>query len=452
MRRIFLLAVYVFFLIPAAMAQDTVRLSLTELLKAAEINYPRLKAARYQLEAAQANIKLRQQSSIPQLDASYQANLATHNNISGLWQPQFVPPISGPPSAANDYSPVTGSAASLLLQWEPGFFGDRKANINVAATDYNVQQSRLEQDIFSQKVRASEKYIDLVSYQQLLKLYSENSSISERLLRQVSVLAQTGIKPGVDTAMISTSLSSTRIEWLKIKNSLNGILFSLQELVATDSVIINKDSLFYAQVPSVTLDGLNEHPSGKTARLSIENSKAERIVITKLTAPRLSFWGTTYGRGSGVDYTGNSKTMEGFSLSRFNYGAGLQLSLPLLKHAETKIRLHQQDLLIKSQEQNFEQVSLDLKEQRKLAAAAFSSALAILHETPIQVNAAQYAFKAMQVRYTTGLVDYTQLLLAQSALLKARIELVKSQAEIWKALLYKAATNGNLDLFINQVR
>jgi outer membrane protein len=35
--------------------------------------------------------------------------------------------------------------------------------------------------------------------------------------------------------------------------------------------------------------------------------------------------------------------------------------------------------------------------------------------------------------------------------LKAKIELVKSQNEMWKALLFKAAVYGDLNLFINQV-
>ena len=451
MRWIFLLTVS-FFGMFQAMAQDTVRLSLTEVLKIAEVNYPKLRASSYELEASKANIKLQQQTNIPQLDAAYQANLATHNNISGMWQPQYVLPISGPPSSENDYSPVTGSAASLLFQWQPGIFGDRKSKINLATAASQTLQSKNAQEIFNHKVKVSNQYIDVVYFQQLLKLYDENIHISENQLRQVKVLAVTGLRPGVDTALIQAELSRTRIEWLKIKNSFNTFLSVLQESVASDSIILSKDTLFYSVIPTGIASDGSEHPFGKTARLSVEESKIKRITISKLTAPHLSFWGTTYVRGSGVNYNGVVKTFDGFNLNRFNYGAGVQLTVPLLNHAEVQTRLQQQDWLIKTEQEKLNQVSLELKEQRKLSEATFLNAVSIVQETPVQVHSAEYAFNAMQIRYTTGLVNYTELLQTQSGLLKAKIELTKSQAELWKALLYKAAIYGDLNLFINQVK
>ena len=184
----------------------------------------------------------------------------------------------------------------------------------------------------------------------------------------------------------------------------------------------------------------------------MEESKIKRITISKLTAPHLSFWGTTYVRGSGVNYNGVVKKFDGFNLNRFNYGAGVQLTVPLLNHAEVQTRLQQQDWLIKTEQEKLNQVSLELKEQRKLSEATFLNAVSIVQETPVQVHSAEYAFNAMQIRYTTGLVNYTELLQTQSGLLKAKIELTKSQAELWKALLYKAAVSGDLNLFINQVK
>ncbi len=450
MRWIFLLTGCVFFW-PQLKAQDTVRLSLPEVLKMAETNYPRLKASRYGLEASKTNIKLQQQAIIPQLDAAYQADLATHNNISGMWVAQYVLPISGPPSSENNYSPVTGSAASLLLQWDPGIFGQRKSNINLAVAASQTFLSKNEEEIFVHKLKVSGRYIDIAYVQQLLRLYEENIHISENQLKQVKILTGTGLKPGVDTALIQAELSRTRIEWLKIKNSLAASLSSLQESLATDSVIISKDTSFYTSLPQQLVSDTVEHPLIKAARLSIEENKIKRFSISKLTAPRVSVWGTTYARGSGVNYNGMIKTFDGFSLNRFNYGVGAQLIIPLLKYTEVKTRLQQQDWLIKSEQEKFNQVSLSLREQRKLAETTFLNALSIVHETPVQVHAAGYAFKAMQIRYTNGLVNYIDLLQTQTNLLRAKIELSKSQAELWKALLYKAAVYGDLSLFVNQV-
>lgn len=440
------------FLLLKAKAQDTVHLSLPEILTLAENNYPKLKANLYELQASRSNIKLQQQSINPHLDAAYQANLATANNTTGMFYPQFVLPMTGPPSSGNDYSPVVGSAASLLLQWQPGVFGDRRAEVNAATAAARTLESKNNQEIFNHKVKVSNQFIDVVYYQQLLKLYEENIEISKKQLKQVKVLAVTGLRPGIDTALIQSELSSTRIQWLKIKNAYDNILSSLQESLASDSVIVNKDTSFYSLVPAGTTNDTTEHPFGKTARLSIEENQTKRIAISKLTAPHLSFWGTTYARGSGINYAGPVKAINGFNLNRFNYGAGVQLSVPLLNHAEVKTRLQQQDWIIKSDQEKLNQVTLSLKEQRKLSEKTFSNAIAIMKETPVQVHAAEYAFNAMQIRYTTGLVNYSELLQTQSGLLKAKIELTKSQAELWKALLFKAAVHGDLNLFINQVK
>lgn len=450
MRWIFFVTCY--FLLPVVEAQDTVRLSLADVLIMAENNYPKLKSDRYQLEASKANIKLQQQTIIPQLDAAYQANLATRNNITGMFYPQYTLPISGPPSANNDYGPVTGSAASLLLQWQPGIFGERTANINLATASTQTLQSKNEQDVFSHKIKVCGQYIDLVYVQKLLKLYEENIRISENQLSQVKVLTGTGLRPGVDTALIQSELSRSRIEWLKIKNALGNSIALLQESLATDSVIIGKDTLLYSLVPRQFLTDTIEHPLIKTARLSIEEANTKRIAISKLAIPHLSVWGTTYARGSGVDYSGAVKTFDGFALNRFNYGLGVQIAVPLLKQTEIRTKLQQQDWLIKSEQEKLNGLSSALKEQKKYAEMAFTNARLIAMETPTQIRAAEYAFRSMQVRYTNGLVNYTELLQLQSALLKAKIDQANAQSEWWKALLYKAAVYGDINLFINQVK
>lgn len=451
MRRIFLLAGYCLIVLQVK-PQDTVRLSLSEAIKMAETNYPKLKAYRYELEVSKANIKLQEQAIIPHLDAAYQMNIATANNITGMFYPQFVLPMTGPPSSGNDYSPVTGSAASLLFQWQPGAFGDRRSKISLAAVSLQTLQAKNDQEIFAHKVNVSSQYLEAVYFQQLLKISEENIHISESQLRQVKVLAKTGLRPGVDTALIQAELSRTRIEWLKIKNLFNTVLSSLRQSVASDAAIISKDTAFYSLIPNGLLADTSEHPTGKTARLSIEEDKIKRTVIGKLTAPHVSFWGATYARGSGINYNGVMKTFDGFNLNRFNYGAGIQLAVPLLNHAEVKTRLKQQDWLIKSGEEKMNQVSLELREQRKLSESTFFNAVSIVKETPVQVYSAEYAFNAMQIRYNTGLVNYAELLQTQAGLLKAKIELARSRAELWKALLYKAAVYGDLNLFINQVK
>jgi membrane fusion protein (multidrug efflux system) len=65
------------------------------------------------------------------LDASYQVNQATYNNITGMSSPQFYIPISGPPSQENTSDAVFGSSANLLLNWDIFTFGQRSGRLRL---------------------------------------------------------------------------------------------------------------------------------------------------------------------------------------------------------------------------------------------------------------------------------------------------------------------------------
>src|SRR5688500_5924156 len=76
---------------------------LSELLKSAEKNYPLLKAKAYDVLAGKEKVANEKSAAIPSLDAAYQLNYATYNNITGMASGQYFVPISGPPSVGNEY-------------------------------------------------------------------------------------------------------------------------------------------------------------------------------------------------------------------------------------------------------------------------------------------------------------------------------------------------------------
>lgn len=88
---------------------------LKELVLLAEKNYPSIAAKKAQTQAAQKEIEIQKNTIIPTLDAAYQADYATYNNITGMAFPQYIIPISGPPSTKNDFNGVFGSAVSICL-------------------------------------------------------------------------------------------------------------------------------------------------------------------------------------------------------------------------------------------------------------------------------------------------------------------------------------------------
>ncbi len=90
-------------------------LSIKEVLQKVQTNLPQLEALWQQTIATEQNIALAKNTIVPDLNAGYQVNMATFNNITGMSYPGFLLPISGPPSISNKMNLIPGSALGALV-------------------------------------------------------------------------------------------------------------------------------------------------------------------------------------------------------------------------------------------------------------------------------------------------------------------------------------------------
>lgn len=221
------------------------KLSIKELLKLTESNYPSIKAKQYQLQARQKQIDINKNFYFPSLDAAVQTNLATHNNISGMSYPQFLLPISGPQSSGNSLSPVFGSAASFLFNWQAVTFGQRNTLINEAVASANIQRADLNNEIFQHKVKAIETYLDWLIAFDLVIVAQKNLERNLFNLTQSQTLVNSGIRPGADTSLFSSELSKSKIEVMQMQQYRLIKSIQLEELLNTDTSKILYDSSFF---------------------------------------------------------------------------------------------------------------------------------------------------------------------------------------------------------------
>src|ERR1700712_1016476 len=150
------LIITVIFLMISDMAQaqpvaDTL-IGLKDAINLAVERYHALQATRYEVDAAEKNQSVVRYARRPTLDASYQANLATANNLIGVFYPTGMLPVTGPPTNGNNYHPASGSAASLLMNWQVLTFGQEKARSAVAASQTNSKQLQWQQEVFRHKI------------------------------------------------------------------------------------------------------------------------------------------------------------------------------------------------------------------------------------------------------------------------------------------------------------
>jgi outer membrane protein TolC len=427
--------------------------TLKDLLERAKADYPLLKAKQFESTAREEQVRYAKSAAIPSLEAGYQINYATYNNITGMATAQHFVPISGPPSAGNSSDAVLGSAGGLLLNWELLTFGQRKSKIESAKASLHYQKADEQNEIFQHQIRTANAYLDLLATNELLKVYRRNLARSEDNIRIVRSLSGSGLRPGVDTALFQSELARTKVDLLNYERLWQAQQLHLSELLGDNAITQPPiDSSYLSRLP-VLPDSMASvsHPLIDLSASKVRISEHERTSLQRSLYPKLSLWGTAYGRGSGIRYDGYSNSQDGLSFSRYNYGSGLVLSIPLLQFTRTQYQIRSQNAQIQADQEKLNATTLQLDKQKQLAELTLINSLRIAKEAPAFFTASTYAYKGLLSRYNSGLLNYTELIQSQYALVQSEADLRKAYVDAWKALLYLAAVNGDMKIFINQL-
>ncbi len=448
--RVLLVHLFLIFFIPVYGQTD-----LQSLLTLAENNYPLIAAKQAEAEAALVNVSLEQNRFLPSLDASYQANYSTYNNITGMSYPGYILPISGPPTSENYNTPVPGSAVSLLIKWEPITFGQRNSAIEYNRKIYEKQLAGIADELLRLKFRVAYFYLEMGATGELIKVYNKNIERTEFNLKQSVSLASAGLIPAVDSLRFRGELSKARTELLKIENLFETQKQELLELLASSEIKdIDTDDFFAENLPFQPTESIAsfENPMLKMALLEHEASRLRLQQISRSWVPKLEFWGTTYARGSGISYNGAIDNSNGWSFNRYNYGVGLQLVFPVLDLRSVKLKTDRQEAFTSSSESYLRQIQNSLQKEETIALNNLHTSLLVAKEIPVQFAANESAFHALQTRYAAGLTDYSELIRAQYDLLNAEASLKNATISSWKSLLKLAVIRGDVNIFLNQIK
>ena len=448
-----LLAILALGLISAsAYSQQGGKTYLDSLINTATRNYPLIKAKRLQTQGLQYAVKLQQNSIIPSLNASYQLDYATSNNITGMIYPQYITPISGPPSTSNIYSGTPGSAAALNLQWEPFTFGQRGAAVQLARGRLKNGQADEMLTIFQHKIFVINAWLNYQLTANLIKVYKSNIDREAYHLKQSEALVSSGLRPGTDSSTFHAELAKAQIQMIVIERQRDSCLIVLKELIGgtLPGKPVNDSTLFQYLPVIPSLQDNTEHPEIALQKTNIlTNELALKNYKTNLL-PKLTFWGVGYGRGSGIAADGSVNNSDGLHFERNNYGIGAQLSIPLLEVFRQKPLFKQQELNIASSREQLKQTELHLNAQQEIADSALMKAVQAARITPDQLKAAMFAYQAIQSRYQSGLISYYDVIQSLQLLYQSEAAVKIAYWGAWKSLLNKAAYQGNVDIFLNQ--
>ncbi|MDB4903766.1 MAG: TolC family protein [Mucilaginibacter sp.] len=453
LKRCLLAGALIYFLLPGQTFGQQDKHYLDSLLKTAELNYPLIKAKRLQTQAMRYAVKYKQNGFIPSLNASYQVDYATANNITGMIYPQYIIPISGPPSKTNDYSGVPGSAAALNLQWEPITFGQRNSEVELAKGRLQYGKADEELTLFQQQIYVINAWLNYTLITDLIKVYEVNIDRSAFNLKQAQTLVTSGLRPGTDSSSFNSEYTRAEIQLIAFERQRDSTLIALKELVGGHLPAgMTVDSSLYKNLPALTLadTSLTDHPEVQLGKANVTANELALKSLKKSIMPRLTLWSTSYGRGSGIGADGSVNSSDGWHFERYNYGVGAQISFPILEVFRQKPLWKQQELITASSREDLARIELHLNTQKEIAESTFQKALQSARLAPKQFYSAMYSYKAIQSRYKSGLINYYDVIQAQQLLFQSEAAMRIAYYNAWRSLLNKAAYYGNLNLFLNQ--
>jgi outer membrane protein len=432
-------------------------LKLDAAVQLAENNYPAIRVAQAQAEAASGNIRLAHTAYLPRLDLLWQENRASTNNIFGTLLPQgVIPSISGPVLGTKSLSNTFGSAGGVLFSWEPLDFGLRKANVDVARdltkqADAAVIVTRL--DVATS---AADAFLALLVAQEAVRAAEANVSRAQLFADAVHVLVNNQLRAGADEARADAELSATKNQLNRAQQTAEITRATLAEALGLSGTYVTVDPgplLDFPPDVSIPPPSFDTHPLVIAQRAAIETVQARERVLDRSYFPKFNLQSAFSGRATGALTNGNFKGgANGLLPDTPNFAFGMAVSFPAFDIFTIRAR-HR----IEAGNEAVESARLDqtvqaLKGQYARAQALVDGALRIARETPNELKAAQQAETLTREKYKYGLATVNEVADAQRLLAQAEIDDAVARLNVWRALLVAARLQGDLKPFLERVK
>ena len=444
-------------------AQNSVKppdhpLTLDQAVDFALANYPAVRASMQRALASREGVSLSRTAYLPRTDLLWQSNRATRNNIFGLLLPQsVVPPISGPVLPGTSDRGVWGSAAGLLLSWEPFDFGYRGANVEVAKAAQSRANAELSLSRLDVAGAIGDAFLRLAVAQQEVKAAQADVDRRQVLATSVHALVKQELRPGADASRADAELAAAKIQLIRAQEGERESEATFSELlgIAGAKVAINADALLTTTSPPsyISRAGLADHPAAQIANSTLFETKAREKVLSKSYYPRFNLQGSFSGRGSGANPDGTFGTgTDGLDLMRNNWAVGLTATFSALDFPSLHFKKQIEQSNERAQQADYDKVVQQLTAQEERAKAAYDGAVLISQNTPIELEAARSGETQATARYRVALAPIVEVAEAQRLLLQAEIDDDLARLGVWRAMLGQALAQGDLEPFLAAVR
>ncbi|MBO0936360.1 TolC family protein [Fibrella sp. HMF5335] len=437
-------------------------LTLAQALDLAVRNYPSIRGKLAERQATEADLAGRRASFLPSASLGAQALYGTSNNVRGAAfsnEGTTNSVSSGIKPGGPTANAVWTSLGSLNINWRAVTFGRNKADLAVAKSAIGRANADYQQELFVHQVRVIDAYLTALVIDQTVNVQAANLNRVSALQTVMRANTRSGRRPGVDSVLADAEVAKARLLLLESRRMAEQQRVQLGQWLGQPDAQFQLDTATYQGGLPPTLvgstDQLINHPTLAFFRRQIDVSQAQAEAIRRTYLPTISLNTSFWARGSGVSdvttpegsFIYNSSPGAGLPFRVANYFVGVSTLWRFSDVLRTRQETKAQELRAVADQQRYDEEALRLRAQLQTSELQLQNAYEAARQAPVQLQAAQAAFGQAQARYTAGLFnifEYTQVF---TLLNRAEIDQLVTVNNVWRALLLKAAAQGDLSGF-----
>lgn len=435
----------------------TSSLTLTQAIEFALNHYPAVRESLAKQQEAQSGIDLAETTYLPRVEIGVQGTRSTFNNVSGMFFPSsFFQPISGPDLGRNSYSSSWGSAAGILLDWEPFDFGLRSAQVNTAQAMERHSQAFVTLTQLEVALAVGDAFIDVIMAQESRQALQANLERRRVFAKTVEVLVRNQLRAGVDGSRAQAETAVAQTQLLEAEQvELSRMATLAQVLGKAGSSISVKDPVL-GLIPKGSVSGMKEpgqHPLALVQKAAADIPKNREEALAYAWAPKFNLQSSFFGRGSGWDNRGNRDGGgEGLLPDVPNWAVGLTATFSLLDFSAIRAQKQQEHYRTVAETARYDRVIQELTAQQVKAQGILESARRIAENTPVQLQAARLTESQAEAQFKAGLATVVDVAEAQRLVVQAAVDDARARLGVWKTLLALSGAHGDLSQFLQLVQ
>lgn len=432
-------------------------LTLIQAIEYALEHYPAVRESLAKQKEAQSGINLAETNYFPRVEIGIQGTRSTFNNVSGMFFPNsFFQPISGPDLGRSSYNSSWGSAAGILLAWEPFDFGLRSAQVSTAQAMERSSQAFITLTQLEVAMAVGDAYIDVLMAQEARQALQANLERRLTFAKTVDVLVRNQLRAGVDGSRAQAEMAVARTQLLEAEQVERSQIATLAQVLGMSGTPIVVNDPVLRSFPQKSVSDKKDpaqHPLALVQKAAADIPKKREEALAQAWVPKFNLQGAFFGRGSGWDNQGNRDSGgNGLLPDAPNWAVGLTATFSLLDFSAIRAQQQQEHYRNVAETARYDRVIQELTAQQVKARSLMESTKRIAENTPIQLQAARLTESQAAAQFKAGLATVVDVAEAQRLVVQAVVDDARARLGVWKALLAFSGVQGELSQFLLLVR